>query len=213
MKQNAEDIAQEVYRETAAFYTEKIPNLGDAACGFRILYGPPNHKVPTLFIGYQPGGDCKDIVEEQHLKWPTECEYAKQEWKLARQMREIWSDSELSHSTGLNVLFFRARNEKSWKSVPLSLRKELEEFCHKNAIKLISVLEPRQIVFIGLSVFKQYVPSSFDVLNGEGNNRPLIRKGRFLDIPAYGVIHLSGARIRKSHKNAIRDFFNPQISN
>jgi hypothetical protein len=207
LKQSVESIAREVYQETKAFYDNRMLQLGDADYGFKILYAPPKQKAPILFIGYQPGGGAKDRNDKEHVEWPNQCEYAVKEWKLAKKMQKVWGATQLAHCTGLNTFFFRSPSDRVWKSVPRPLRKEMEDFCREKVDKLVQALEPRRIVFIGLGNFNQTIKNASDALRGEGNDQLLIRAGYFDDIPAYGVLHLSGARIRKSHFLAIGEYF------
>ena len=206
MRESSKVIAQEIYRETKAFYDDRAQDLGDADCGFKILYGPPVHKPPILFIGYQPGGSQKDKNNSEHLKWPEHCEYAVAQWLLAEKLREVWPQEYLAKCTGLNGFFFRAQNAQTWRRLPLKLRKDLEKFCTEKAHTLIKAIEPRQIVFIGMNTFNQFAGSASKCLKGPNSKRILIREGSFCGIPACGVLHLSGARIQTAHRKEIYDY-------
>jgi hypothetical protein len=205
-----EAAIRDIYEETRRFYQERVPSLGLQAHGFRILYGPPITHSPILFVGYQPGGDASHIVESHHLGWPSQSDYAVKEWKLAKRIREIWNASDVERATGLNAIFFRAPSAMDWRRVSLPLRKEMEQFSHARARKLIGILAPKRIVFVGMGTMACFVDASEQVLRLD--RRTLIKKGDVSGVPAYGVIHLSGARIRSTHLSAIGDFFR-QISN
>jgi hypothetical protein len=194
-----------LYAETRDFYRDQFQNLGEAACGFRILYGPPIVGAPILFIGDQPGGDATHLDEREHWEWPRQCEYAVQDWPLTRMMRKIWSAEYLSHCTGLNSIFFRSRNKQTWAKIPLNKRREMERFCYSRLPGLIKELAPMRVVCIGLGPFNQLADQRSDALVREG--RVLVKTGTLCGIRADGVIHLSGAQIRTDHRAAITDYF------
>lgn len=86
---------QLLYSETAKLYRDLAPQMGKNAFGYKILYGPPRMGAPILFVGDQPGGGASDSEagEEagEHDRWPEHCEYGFERWRLAKQMRAIWS--------------------------------------------------------------------------------------------------------------------------
>ncbi len=47
---------KEIYAAAQRLYEEVLHDLGDAASGYEILYGPPMCKPWMLLIGDQPGG-------------------------------------------------------------------------------------------------------------------------------------------------------------
>jgi hypothetical protein len=95
-----------VYADTREFYRSIEPDLGTAAFGFKILYGPPLQRPPVLFIGYQPGGRTPEPGERDG--WPTRIDYACQPWPLARGLRRVYSAEELDCCVGLNAIFIRS---------------------------------------------------------------------------------------------------------
>jgi hypothetical protein len=80
---NSEDLqglCRRMYLETEQFYKTKAPQMGPAALGYAILYGPPMLNPEMLFLGFQPGGGLLDAEEglkngERH-RWPERIHYA-----------------------------------------------------------------------------------------------------------------------------------------
>jgi hypothetical protein len=211
MSREAEALCQAVYEQTRAFYAQKTGQLKDAACGFRILYGPPTVAAPMLFLGYQPGGSLSHGEPSEHEGWPRRSDYAIRDWPLARRMREIWSVSVLEECTGLNLIFFRSPRIHTWKRVPDRLREELEQFSYSRVKQIVEALAPRKVVVIGLGTFNRLVEGPVALENG---NRVLIRKGELWGVLALGVIHLSGARLSGTDVTVLRDYFSrPENSN
>lgn len=101
-------ICRNIYDEVAEFYDAKAPEMDNLAMGFRILYGPPSVRVDLCFMGINPGGDLESMSDAEQQVWPNKSEYAVASWRLAKMIRRVWSEAELSRSTGLNEIFFRS---------------------------------------------------------------------------------------------------------
>lgn len=176
-----------------------------------------------MFIGYQPGGNADSVLIEQLKGWPAECEYALDRaelkiagWshaRLAMNMQRIWGVATLKKCTGLNAIFFRAPNLREWRQVEKSLRAEIEEFSLSQVRCIIHTLKPKKLAIIGLSTFDWLTNGSRMSPILVRNGRVLVVCGKFLDVPAFGVIHLSGARIGEADVRAIRTYFAALNSN
>lgn len=205
-------LCGEVYRETEQFYKSKAHQMGATALGFAILYGPPILNPETLFLGFQPGGGLVDaeagLKDGERNHWPDRIHYATEEWRLATQMRQIWHTSTLDRCTGLNATFFRAPNIKEWNTLPGGLRQEMEEFSNKRARRLIDAMAPKRIVVIGLGTFDLLADRGHELVHQEGQ-KTLIKQGRIWGVPAIGIIHLSGARIRREEMDVLAKYFAP----
>lgn len=210
MTQTVEELCRQTYKETSAFYDRVAPELGSNALGFRILYGPPIFEAPALFIGYQPGGLISN--DQDHRGWPARCDYADAEWKLAARLREIFSVDQLSRCTGLNAVFFRAPSIEGWRRIPLPLRREIEAFCRHRAERVVSVLNPRQIIIIGLGTFDWLVPApARNVILTSSENKVLAKEAKLWECPAVGVPHLSGDRIRTADRDRLSEFLRSKV--
>jgi hypothetical protein len=161
---------------------------------------------------------------DQLRSWPTKCEYAldKRElgnagWehpKLAVNMQKVWGVPILQKSTGLNVIFFRAPNLEEWRRLETGLRIELEKFSEARARRIIEALQPKHLVVIGLEISRRLAPSATSVMvRSGGNGRPLVVQGEIWGVTAFGIIHLSGARLSGDDLKAIRAYFGERISN
>lgn len=204
MQATAEAICRQIYDETRVFYAAKERMLGDAARGFRILHAPPVIKAPTLFLGTQPGGTLETAVPGGQQDWPKECMYLSEFGRLGSRLREIWGIARLRHCTGLNANFFRAPSTKVWGSVPKTLRGEIEAFCRIRAETIVRALAPQRIVIIGLRTFGRLTSGSV-ALTGE--RRVLVKTGILWGAPAFGIIHISGARVSRDDLDRLAAYF------
>lgn len=209
-----ETICRKVYQETAALYDEVRPQLGAAALGFRVLYGPPTVGAPFLFLGYQPGGGeayaKQGLAEGHHDGWPDRSDYETAPWPLATQIRHVWG-ARVVGCPGLNAIFFRSPSVRAWNSIHKELRARLEAFSLKAAQRITDVLEPEQIIIIGLVTFDRLTRGE-PILRGD-RNRVLAKQGSLWGRKAIGVAHLSGSRLSRADRDRLRNHFATEISN
>jgi hypothetical protein len=219
----AEEICRSIYDETATFYKRKAPRVAGEDLGYRILYGPPVVHPGYLFLGDQPGGRGTDSVRTDQLQGcPTECEYGldkrelrKAGWKstkLAVNMQKIWGVPVLKKSTGLNAIFFRAPRDE-WPRLETGLRIELEKFSLERARRIIEILQPKRLVVIGFKTFRPLATSAHRQVEVWRNGRSLVERSEIWGVPAFGVIHLSGAHLSGADFDAIKAYFGERISN
>lgn len=210
-----EVLCREIYQETRGIYSTAVSQLGAAALGFRILYGPPLLSAPCLFLGFQPGGNAKDaaigLAEGHHDSWPLRSDYATANWSLARQMRSIWSEELIERCPGLNAIFFRSPSMKAWTQLPREVREKLESFSQERARSIVDALDPQRIIVIGFGTFDR-----LGGLGGPGSrgdrDRPLTKQGELWGRPATAVLHLSGARISRTDRDRLRGHFRTEAS-
>ncbi|WAC28438.1 hypothetical protein [Ancylobacter sp. SL191] len=208
---DAARICRAVYEETAQLYAQVAGEMGHQALGYRILYGPAVSDAEILFIGYQPGGSAEDakrgLREGEQAGWPNRCDYSHADWALARRLQRIWDKPFLAACTGINVNFFRAPSMAAWRRLPPPVRRDLEHFSLQRCKRIVRALRPRQIVVIGLTTFNALAEGE-PVLMGE--TRVLAKRGTLWDIPATGVVHLSGARINGIDAQRLAQLLNPE---
>lgn len=208
MDQTAEQVCRKVYEETRVFYAEKAPQLGDAAYGFRVLYGPPLTNAPILFIGFQPGGSTQSaeqgLKDGEHEGWPMRCEYAVAPWRLASRLREIWDIPTLERCTGLNAIFFRAPSITAWNGISPKLRSEIEAFSLARAARVTRALAPQRIVIIGLGTFDRLTRGYPELVS---DHRVLVKRGELWGAPAFGIVHVSGARVSRNDIAKLKGYF------
>jgi hypothetical protein len=63
-----------------------------------------------------------------------------------------------------------------------------------------------RIVVIGLGTFDLLADRRHDLVHQEGQ-KTLIKRGRIWGVPAIGIIHLSGARIRREEMDVLAKYF------
>lgn len=210
-KSDVEAICREIYAETRSRYAELAPDLGSAALGFRILYGPPVVSAPYMFVGFQPGGWQDESHEGQHDSWPDQPWHANAKSPLAKKLGHVFGIETVEH-TGLNMIFFRARNMKAWNSVPPALKHELERFSLERVQRLVEALQPQHLVVIGLQTFRQLTKTKGRAALFGQHGNCLAVEGEFGGYPASGIIHLSGARVSNKDLESLKGYFSRRIS-
>jgi hypothetical protein len=196
----------DIYREVAAFYKEKCSEMGELAVGYEILHGPAIACPKTIFIGFQPGGwiDTSGSETGIVLQPPERFVSAYKTWRYAKKMQEIWGADYLEQCNGLDAIFFRARSMREWYRLNPSLRQDLKQFSEERARRLVDLLDPQQLVVIGLHTFATFGEISRTVLSGSCR---LVVEGTLWGRPALGTAHLSGARLKKDDWPLLRKHF------
>ncbi|GBQ91104.1 hypothetical protein [Asaia krungthepensis] len=202
------------YAETRELYDRLAPQMGGKDYGYEILYGP-EVVTPSIFIlGYQPGYRMKidEMTEEAKRPAgpPTTLEYASATWPLARALRSIWSADRMNDMMGGNINFFRAVSVNEWTTIPLPVRRELQEHSLGTIQQLVEVYAPRRILVIGLDTLKR-IPghiidkghvSSID----PSRHNPIAQEATLWGKPALAVTHLSGARLKAEDRQNIYNY-------
>jgi hypothetical protein len=205
MDEEVEVLCRTIYADTKLFYkaiAARCENLG-----FQILYGPPFLEAPILFIGYQPGTGLKSPEEEREYgsedRWPGRCEYATEDWVLAKNMRRMFGTELLEHCVGMNAIFFRSPDIEHFRThIDHKLRQEMTGFCLHRVTKILEALRPKTVVAIGFETLALFGETT-RVLTNEKSGRVLARTGVIAGRQATGTLHLSGAHISKSDRLAI----------
>ncbi|MFK8254048.1 hypothetical protein [Ancylobacter terrae] len=214
MSETASRLSRTIYEETKALYERVAEDMGCHALGYRILYGPPIEGAKILFLGHQPGGASQTAGAfcpgGEHLVWPETSDYACASWRLAKCLQSIWPKELLAECTGTNINFFRAPSIARWRSLKSDVRRELESFSRSRCEALVRALGPERIIVIGMATFDSIADGS-PCLVGD-KNRVLARAGQLWDVPAIGVVHLSGARISRVDRMRLTAFLNPARS-
>jgi hypothetical protein len=184
-----------IYEETARF--APIASLKTRGLGFEILMGPPFKNTDCLFIGYQPGDWSRSVEEARsdgyENNWVTDyCHYASADWRLAGYLRSIFGEAFLQSAVGLNSIFVRSRNRKSYEiAVSFDERSAIKQFCLHKLERIISAIKPKRIVVIGFKTMDLFDTNASVFLRGEPH--PLIKYGRVFGREAFAVRHLTGA--------------------
>jgi hypothetical protein len=200
-----EALCRRIYIKTKDLY-ETIPD-GPEKLGFQILYGPPFREAPIVFIGYQPGTGLKSPEEERKYGsedgWPSVCEFATEEWVLAKKMRGMFRRELLEQCVGVNAIFVRSPSLEHYrKHVTLELRRKIEKFCLVQITEMVETLRPKVVVVIGFETLALFGKSK-SILKSEKSQDVLVRTGSVAGREAIGTLHLSGARISTPDRAAI----------
>ena len=206
---DAEAKCQKIYREAQTFF-DQIPH--PRYYGFKILNAPPLFQPRVLFVGYQPAGGDNEFEWEtargSDKHWPPKCEYATENWKLAKQMRRMFEQKFLEQCVGTNAIFLRFPSVDDYKrTYNKNRREEIERFCLDRVDRIIEAIDPQKIVAIGFGTLKLFGASVNDITNEKMNEkrRTLTRKGKIANRTAIATLHLSGAHISNFDLNRIRD--------
>lgn len=199
------DVCRQVIADTHAFYRQHHNDLGNR--GYHVMYGPPIHRPPVLFIGFQPGGDRTEehLLADPSDTWPETSYYATEDWKLARIMRSTFGEALLRQSTGTNAFFFRSPSVDTFLSeVPGATLVMCDQFCQSRLRQIIESLQPKRIVCIGFATLRRF-GLTYPVLSN-GSGRALVEEGSILGFPALATLHLSGSRIAANDLQDIGSF-------
>jgi hypothetical protein len=174
--------------------------LGEHDQGFSILHGPPIHRAPVMFIGYQPGGNYDAALLPEEEGWPPVNRSAwvvrsgDHKHTLSRNLRSMFGPEFLARCVTTNINFFRAKNMTAWRRVPLEARRQLEHFCRAQVLKIIPLIEPRLVVANGFATMRQIDPDATAWRHNAGG-RVLMTEGRIGGTRVLATLHLSGCRI------------------
>ena len=201
--QIAEAKCREIYREAQVFFGQ-LPR--SRYYGFKILYGPPLFRPPILFIGYQPGGGSADFERETargtDKHWPAACDYATQDWSIAKKMQRLFGQEYLAGCTGTNAIYLRSPSIRDYvRDHDRQTRSKVERFCLDQTARIIEAIDPLKIVVIGFGTLGLFGASEAGRKNAKG--RLLTRVGQVAGRPAIATLHLSGARISVSDLDSI----------
>jgi hypothetical protein len=216
-QQELEKYCRALYQDVAVKHQEFAgnPDFATEECGFKILYGPPVHRTPILFIGLNPGFDPKagrlkhDIKWEQC--WPANNLNVTQNWPLAEWLRRCfrqgsakeWLCFENSMQTNLN--FFKStgidKGALPWSSSSAEVRSDLERFCENKLKQLIEEVKPRTLVSLGARPFEALNMEASPIgIKRDSDNVCLWKEGHYHGMPLLRLLHPTGARATEEHR-------------
>jgi hypothetical protein len=102
------------------------------------------------------------------------------------------------------VNFFRSPSQKCWRAVPAVSRQEIEASCLRHTERIVRALAPRAIVVFGFKTFNALTAGEVVL---QGRKRVLMKFGEVWGVPAYGVLHLTGARPSGDDLSRMAAFF------
>lgn len=185
-----DDWISQLYAETAQLWErQKDPR------GYAIFYSPVSVHPKIMIIGYNPGGDERSFLADNHSKPPDEHEYLKKEYRLAKQMDRIFQYAGLANELGrtvkFNLNFFRSE-----KAADLAGERELQNFSEQKALRIIERLGPGMIITEGLATFDRLMILCSGTVGNTVtfNERTIARIGTIAKIRAVGLLHPSGGR-------------------
>ncbi|MBI0537726.1 hypothetical protein D9599_19375 [Roseomonas sp. KE2513] len=146
--------------------------------------------------------------------WPAQNQYTAHghsarkadDFALARELRRILPDETypgvLASCLGVNAIFLRSPSKAAYKTeVPSAVRRQVERFCVERVRRLVTIVQPRHVVTIGLltlELFKDTPTESEPTVEKTkatetGRGARWIRSaGTIATREAYAVLHLTG---------------------
>jgi hypothetical protein len=152
----AKNLTEEVDRKWEASAKEA---LGE--CGYAVFYSPVRMRPDLMIIGFNPGGRKDSFNRDEAKSIPNQHEYRtyrnEQTYPIAGKMYKLFEDLKnvrlLEQSVKTNIIFFRTKDEKQWKSLEHGMKSKLEAFCMKKVKEIVETLEPRLIFTEGFQAF------------------------------------------------------------
>lgn len=213
----AEKINHQVYKEWKTKHNSWDP-------GFKTFNGPVRKNPPILIISYNPGGIKKSFEEDRErfengdFSVPKTFSYVVKTHPMAVKMQDFFRDNDnlLKNSMHFPILFFRSKNVKTWKSIPLEKRREMECFCYEKSKEILTVIEPKILLILGLMTYKRLKKYMDFVVKNEvsikgKNKRKIAYKSEWNNIPTFCMMHPTGSRINKNEWNKIKHAFFTEI--
>jgi hypothetical protein len=199
-----EDYARGMYERVNAMWLHRGPKIFDGSCGFSILSGPPVFRTELMIIGENPGFGASDHTPHVEATWPEHSHMLDAEWPLAKRLHSIFDSGGqlilLHKAVQTNFQFFKSISIKKpsryrWYDVPVALRDELGCFCRQELAGLVKVSEPKAILVLGIGSFDQHATDADTKLGDRSGKRRLLVEGLVFDVPAYGILHPTGAQV------------------
>jgi hypothetical protein len=199
-----ETYACGMYERVNKKWREDASKIFGGSCGFSILSGPPIFNPNSMIIGENPGFGVDDCEPHVEVCWPKRSWIADAEWDLATKLRSIFrlgtSLSILDNAIQTNFQFFKSssidrKSRYRWKSLPKPLRDDLDGFCAHELRGYVIVSQPNTILVLGIATFDRRATDPVTLLHDRASKRRLLVGGRIYGVPAYGILHPTGARV------------------
>ena len=218
-----EAFAAQVYVDMNQIWIAKKNAFPTWELGFRILYSPPILKPELVIVGENPGCLRGQVFAlEEHSGWPGHNEYAVQGWPLASKLRILFSaiglQKVLERSVGLNANFFRSHSSSSdqvglrWKDNPPTIRRELESICLEKVFGLISAMNPKIVLALGMKAFDALTRHNGTIIIRRGRDR-LCAIGNANATTIIGIIHPTGAQVSNDDWARVMPHVHRQFTN
>jgi hypothetical protein len=91
----------------------------------------------------------------------------------------------------MNAIFLRSPRVSDYGKIDRETRKQVAVFCIPCVRRIVDLIDPKKVVFIGLDTLKLFGPTNVDLTNERGDT--LTRTGQVGDRGAIAVRHLTGA--------------------
>lgn len=184
---------------------------------FYALQSPPKENPDLLIIGLNPGGSdadtylsaCntreiermtyKEIMKENPFWHKRDSKKRDENWAIWTRLKHSFINDEmfqlLENSVYMNLLYFNSGNFNDFLSKSGS-KKAFDVCCKLTNEAISDVFKPKMIICLGVSDCFNGIKgcTSFEEFPRNKNNKKILVKKYFNDIPVYGIPHPSSAR-------------------
>ena len=188
--------------------------------GYRVFYSPIRMNPKLMVIGYNPGGGAESFDPDDARNIPSEHDYYRDDYTLARKMRSIFQrmelESLLKESVKLNLMFFRSNNMSQWNQLSPLVRKDIEKFCTNKTVEIIKILQPKTILAEGIETYlqlKRALGLNSEDKSIESKGRSLFIENENSTLRLLGIIHPSGARVSTNEWQLITENLSRKLRN
>ena len=96
--------------------------------------------------------------------------------------------------------------------MPRTVRQPLEAFCIEELRALLGVIKPTQIMVLGMAAFDKHVTDRKLEVSATDGKRWLIGSGQLWGVPAFGVMHPTGARWSEEDRRLAANWLRKRFS-
>lgn len=206
-----------LYGRIGALWSAEKQQLFNGACGYSIFGSRPTVQPRLMVVGENPGFGAEDARGEAHIQdtWPVGSYLEGDTWPLKERLRYLFTRAGslevLRGAVFTNFNFFKSgsqgrESQYRWVDIDRAVRRRVEEACFAELRRFVRLTRPASIMVLGMSAFKRHVESPLTERKCTDGKRTLICTGDLWDVPAFALMHPTGARWSDEDKNTAADW-------
>ena len=214
---------QALHDRVGAIWTQEREHLFGGACGYSILGSRPTYRPRLMVVGENPGFCVDDARGGAHIydTWPTGSYLDGKTWPMKDRLRDLFTRAQsmdlLAEAVFTNFNFFKSgsqtrASQHRWHDVDQSARRRVEQASLTGLKNLIELINPREVMVLGMSAFDRHANGCATEQRCTDGKRRLISTGKLWGVPAFAMMHPSGARWSEGDKNEAALWLKAQIS-
>lgn len=211
-----------LYARVRQLWEQRKEEIFGGECGFSVLGSRPVLRPRLMLIGENPGFGEADIGKPPRVeeRWPAASYLEGPTWPFKERLRSVFMNAGsidvLEEAVVTNFLFFKSASHSRqsgyrWRSLPAQLRAELEQASSEEVNRLIQMIEPQQIMVLGLGAFDRYAQDKAEGLRAHDGKRWLVGTGRIGGVPSFGLTHPTGSRVSSADWRRIADWLEQRL--